>query len=180
MLHAYLAALALATTTLATSGCGGSSKTDAPTTAAVTTTSSATTAAATTGEPITIASGKPLSRSTWIAKGDKICTRANVKLDSTIIRTKQDFARVLPQAASYDHIEAVELSKLVPPAALADDWKQVVNGFQKFGEETAVGGERAQNNELDVAQSIFITARATQERFTKIAKRDGFKVCSGP
>jgi hypothetical protein len=41
-----------------------------------------------------------------------------------------DFARVYPQVAIYDRTEAAELSKLVPPAAMAQDWARIVNNIK--------------------------------------------------
>lgn len=184
MLHAQLAALALAATTLAASGCGGSSKTtstDSPaaaTTAAQSTTSAQITPAVTTAEVIKVQAGTPLSRTVWIAKGDAICARTNTKLSVGTAHTTQQLAQDLPRAASYDHTEAMELSKIVPPADKASDWQQVITGFQKFGELTAQAGEELKNSTFSASSAVLIKATAVQRQATIIAMRDGFKQCS--
>ena len=184
MLDNRLAALALAAITLAASGCGKSSKAESTTTAASATATTAATTTQATTQPTTkttgiiFATGKPLSRKAWIAKGDVICARANAALNTTVIATKADYARVLPQTAGYDHVEAAELSKLVPPPAMEADWKQIVTGIQKFGVYTDQVAEKAKINDLSAAKPILASARVVHEQLAAIAKRDGFKHCS--
>jgi hypothetical protein len=197
MSHSKLAAIVIAAVALGVSGCGGSSKTGSTTTVASTptqtttaqTTSTQTTTAQTssttttpvlpsTGEPIKIKSGTPLTRRVLIAKAEPICERANTELDSTKIKSIEDYARVLPQTASYDRIEANELSKLVPPAAMAKAWTEIVTDLQKFGEYTEMVAEYAQAKKFTTAVPIFTAGRATHEKLAGIAKRNGFKECA--
>lgn len=202
MSHSKLAAIVIAAVALGVSGCGGSSKTGSTTTVASTptqTTTAQTTTAQTTpaqttsaqtsstpttpvlpstGEPIKIKSGTPLTRRVLIAKAEPICERANAELDSTKIKSIEDYARVLPQTASYDRIEANELSKLVPPAAMAKAWTEIVTGLQKFGEYTEMVAEYAQAKKFTTAVPIFTAGRATHEKLAAIAKRNGFKECA--
>lgn len=178
-----LAAIGLAAAALTATGCGGSSKnTTTSTTASVVT--SATTAAqtkpSTTGAEIKVSSGKPLPRAVWISKGDAICGRVNVKLSTTSAQTQQDFARLLPQSAAYERQEAVELSKLVPPATMRADWQQVVTDLQKFSELSIKAGEYAAVNNFELARPIAKAGNRAQEDMVLVAKRDGFKVCSLP
>ena len=81
MLHSQLAALALAATTLAVSGCGGSSKTEPAKTTASTTSGTAKTE-----------SGAPLTRAEFIARGEAICAHANAELNSHPIRSPKESA----------------------------------------------------------------------------------------
>jgi hypothetical protein len=181
MLPMQLAAFGLVAAALVVAGCGKSSKAESTaTTATAASTPTATTAPTTTAANVThikVRSGTPLPRTTWIRRGDAICARTNVKLNSTTVKTPQDFARLLPQAAAYDHAEAVELSKLVPPTAMASDWTQVVVGIEKFGELDEKAAEHVLTN-YHLATPILIAANAVQKQWTTIAKRDGFKVCS--
>jgi hypothetical protein len=107
-----------------------------------------------------------------------ICGRTNVELSSTTANNEQDFARLLPQAAGYERAEARELSKLVPPPAMASDWAQIVEGFQKFSELSARAAEYARVNNFKEAIPIAQAGNTVQKQLTAIAKRDGFKVCS--
>jgi hypothetical protein len=175
-------ALALATTMLGAAGCGSSSKDGTSSTAASTTASSTIATAPaplpTTTAALTIATGKPLTHAQLIAAGDPICARANLKLKTMSSATRQDTARLLPQAAGYEHIQATELSKLVPPASLASDWKQIVAGIQKFSELSIKASEYLQAKNTSAAASIVQAANITQRQLTAIAKRNGFKACA--
>ena len=178
-----LAAMALAGAVLTAVGCGSSSKTGSTTSAAVLPAQSSTAAqTSTTGsiEEIKVSTGKPLSRAVWIAKADAICGRANVKLSSTTAKTTQDFARLLPQAAGYERIEATELAKLVPPHGREGDWQQIVSALQKFSELSLKAGEYAQVNNWKAATPVAVAGNKAQLEMVAIAKRDGFKVCSTP
>jgi hypothetical protein len=182
MLHTSLAAAALAATAVAIAGCGGSSKTGSTATSAASTsaqTSSAQTNTPTaTSQEIKLQSGTPLSRGVWIAEGDAICARANIHRHAQTAKTDQEIARLAPQVSGYDHIEATELSKLVPPTAKAKDWRVIVTDAQKLSELTARFGEYAQTNKIHEAQPMLIAAANVQQQLTTIAQRDGFKICS--
>lgn len=182
MLHLHLAALALAGASLAVSGCGSSKATSA-TSAASTATTTNTTAPATvpSASPtatVTLASGKPLTHAAWLARGNAICAQANVKRGSTAIKRRQDYARVLPQVALYDKTEATELAKLVPPTAKVADWKQIVEGFQLYGEYTARVGEYTAVNNLKSAQPVIAIAEQVHKKLIATAARDGLKQCA--
>jgi hypothetical protein len=182
MLRMQIVMLALATTMLGVTGCGSSSKSGSTSTAVSTTASSTITTTPTplptTTAALAIATGKPLTREQLIAKGDLICARANLKLKTMSSATRQDTARLLPQAAGYERIQATELSKLVPPASLASDWKQIVAGIQKFSELSIRAAEYLQAKNTSAATSIVQAANTTQRQLTAIAKRDGFKDCA--
>jgi hypothetical protein len=185
MLPMHIAALGLAVAAFAASGCGGSSKSPSSTTSTSSSSSTPTTTTNTnvstvSNAPLIIATGKPLTRTVWISKGDAICGRTNTKLSATTVKNSEDFARLLPQAALYDRTEAVELSKLVPPPAMAQDWAQIVDGLQKFGELSAKAGEYAQAKNTNEGIPVFAAANKAQQEATAIAKKDGFKVCSVP
>jgi hypothetical protein len=181
MLHMQLTALALAATALALSGCGGSSKSASTTSSAASTpTTTNANVSVHLAPPITIASGPPLTRAAWIAKGDAICTRTLDKLEATTAKTAEQLARLLPEAAVYDRTEANELSKLVPPTAMADSWAQIVDDLQKYGELTAKAAEYARVRNTNEGIPVFDSANRTQQELTTIAKNDGFKICSQP
>lgn len=92
----------------------------------------------------------------------------------------EDAARLFPQAAAYDHLEATELSQLVPPAGKEADWKAVVNGIQKISQLALQAAEYAQQRNYRAAQPIAAQVNAVQHGYAAIAKRDGFKECSFP
>jgi hypothetical protein len=122
-------------------------------------------------------SPKPLTRAELTAKADTICEGVTTKLKSKTIKSQRDIARVAPELASFEQAALDDLSKLVPPAALADDWKQFVAGAQTLAENTAKLGEYAKANNLKAAGHLITASEAVQQRMVVIAKRDGLKAC---
>jgi hypothetical protein len=190
MLHMQLAALVLAATTIAASGCGESSKStstatqasstgaSAATTAATPTTATSTVALPAPTAPIKVATGTPLARAQFIAAADAICARTNTKLAADVIVTKKEFGRVLPQVAIYDRTETNELSKLVPPAAMAHIWAHMLKDFQSYGEYTSTVARYAQANNFSAASPIINQADDVRRTLSVIAIGQGFKHCS--
>jgi hypothetical protein len=183
VLHAHLAALALAAGALATPGCGSSSK---PTGASTVTTQAAT--AATTAppgkSPLTAAadaappSGKPLTRAQWIAKGDAICARLAAQRMGSTVKTQQEFARALTQYALYDRSELPQLAKLVPPSSKENDWQEFLTGLREVSTNSVALAKIAQAGNFDVNLPLLATTQLIRERIHALARHDGFKQCS--
>ncbi len=180
MLHTQLAALALGAIVLAVSGCGGSSKSETTSSAATTTTAAATTTASATTPTtptVKLATGKPLTRTQWIVKGDKICAHVNAVVATISVRTAAEYAHFLPQVAAYYSNEATDLGKLTPPPAMAGDAEKLVGGIQLLGESLGRAGEAYQAGNVESGGQLFRTALAVQKQPIAVAKRDGFKKC---
>jgi hypothetical protein len=122
-------------------------------------------------------SAKPLTRAELTAKADVICKTVTARLSKNTIRSQQDIARVAGELASFEESALSKLSKLVPPAELADDWKQFVAGAQTLAENTSKIGEYAKANNLKASKGLIASSQATQKQMTAIAKRDGLKSC---
>jgi hypothetical protein len=122
-------------------------------------------------------SAKPLTRAELAAKADAICKTVSAKLASKTIKTQQDIARVAPELASFEQSALSDLSKLVPPAELENDWKQFIAGAQTLAENTSKLGEYAKTNNLKQARDLITSSQAVQQRMTTIARRDGLKSC---
>lgn len=170
-----LSVLALGAVVLAASGCGGSSKTRSAATPA-------TTAPAATPPPaapmLKLASGTPLTRAEWIAKGDAICNRSNIKISSVTVRAMPEYATALPQIVTYERAEAHELSKLVPPASMAHDWAQIVNGLQLDSNYISTLAGYARENKYSNTNPLVEKANSLHKQIAELAKRDGFTRCS--
>lgn len=123
-------------------------------------------------------SAKPLTRAQLIAKADTVCRRINKKLSSTTIKSQQDIARIAPKLAEYEQEALADLSKLVPPASMANDWKEIVAGAQTLADNIAKLGEYAKANNLKGARSLIQSSTKIQQQIQATAKRDGFKDCS--
>jgi hypothetical protein len=122
-------------------------------------------------------SSKPLTRAELTAKANAICEGVTAKLKSKTIKSQQDIARVAPELASFEQRALIDLSKLVPPAELANDWKRFIAGAQTLAENTARLGEYAKANNLKAARSLIASSETVQQRMVSTAKRDGLKAC---
>jgi hypothetical protein len=182
MLHTQLAALALAAAAVIASGCG-SSKTESTTTAASTTTPTTTPSPATASTPTTstapvkIATGVALTHTQWIADGDAICVNTQAKLGTLGARTMAALVSELPQAATYEAVEAEELGKLVPPKSMAHDWETIVSGIHLYSEYTNQAAQYIKTTQK-IGGTALAKADQLELQILETAKRDGFKRCS--
>jgi hypothetical protein len=185
VLLAHLTGAAFAVVVLATTGCGNSSKTSTATAASATTTATTTsstptasTPTTTTISPVVIATGKPLTHAQWLAKGDAICARLNTQLAANGVKSLNEFARVLPEVAAYEHTELTQLVKLVPPPSQREDWQKFLNETREWAENSAKLGQSAQTTQFTLTEPLVVTTRKLHERLARVAKREGFKECS--
>lgn len=123
-------------------------------------------------------SAKPLTRAQLLHRADAICRKVNTKLSSTKIKTEKDLVRALPKLAGYEQEGLAELSKLIPPERMAEDWKMIVAGAQTLADDVAKLGEDAKAKDLKAAHAVVDEIGKVQQRTTAIAKRDGFKDCA--
>lgn len=161
-------------------GCGGSSKAGSTSASGVVAATETTqsTAVPTRVAAVKIASGKPLSRRSWIAKGEEICGRLNAELASIKIRVMAEIARVLPQATAYERTAIGQLAKLVPPASKAHDWQQFLTESLQFAENSARLVNYARLGDSITRSPLAVQTRELREHLIKIPKRDGFKECA--
>lgn len=122
-------------------------------------------------------SEKPLTRAELTAKANAICKTVTAKLATRTIKSQRDIARVAPELAGFEEAALGELSKLVPPAALADDWKKFVAGAEMLAENTDKLGEYAKQNKLKSAGVLIVSSEKTQKQMQALAKRDGIVAC---
>jgi hypothetical protein len=178
MLHMQLGALALMAVTIAASGCGGSSKKQPTTTTTATVAHAATTTASTPPtSTVKVATGKPLARTVFIARGDAICARTNSKLAANSANSRTEFIRLLSQVAVYDSSEAGALAKLVPPASLTSAWSKIISYAHLYSEyvnRAAAEGQTA--GHIDGA--LVRAAEGEHKKLMSTALAVGFKQCS--
>lgn len=122
-------------------------------------------------------SAKPLTRAELKAKANAICKTVTAKLASKTAKNQQDIARIAPELAGFEQSALIDLGKLIPPAELANDWKQFVAGAQTLAENTAKLGEYAKANNLKAAKALIVSSETVQQRMVATAKRDGIKEC---
>jgi hypothetical protein len=123
-------------------------------------------------------SPKPLTRAQLLAKGDAICRRLNKRFSSITVKNQQQLIRVLPRLAAYEQQALTELSKLIPPASMENDWKMIVSGAQSVADTTAKLGEAAKAKDVKTTHALLSEIGKMEQRTIAIAKRNGFKACS--
>jgi hypothetical protein len=176
-----LFALSLVAGGLVLYGCGGSSKGGSTGSTAVTKPAATTSASQPNASPstsVTVASGAPLTRASWIAEGDSICARLNAQLAVTDVKTARDFARALPQAAAYERAALARLAALVPPASKRRDWQEFLRYTQEGAANTAKLGQSAQGANFVLTGPLVASTQKIRLHAAAVAKRDGFKVCA--
>jgi hypothetical protein len=173
--------LILVAAVLAIAGCGGSSKnttsntsTRAGSTGTVSTSSSTTGAVSTTAD-----TSKALSNARLVAQADAICKRLNTKLDNgnDNASTQQDIVRIAPQRAATEQTALNELSKLTPPASMADDYQQMLADRQTVIEDIKKLGDDAAANDSSAEIPVYKSSSAVTEQLATTAKRSGFRYC---
>jgi hypothetical protein len=176
MLCNQLWAVAIAALGLAVTGCGESSKTGSSSTASTGSTPASAASQTSTGAP---ASATPLTQAELIAKGDAICAAANKKVDTVTVEAKGQILKAFPRAAVYERAEASELTKLTPPESMAHDWEQIVGGFNRYVVYANAAVHDSETKNVKALTALFVPAEKVHEQINAIAKRDGFKYCSG-
>jgi hypothetical protein len=174
MLHSQLAALALAATTLAVSGCGGSSKTGstgATAATSTTTTTTTTTTTATSAKPVTPADA------IVIAKTGAICERIRARSASLRFGTRQAIARSLPRFAAYQRAALAELRKLVPSASLAHEWQRFEAAAHVLAGDMTRAGEYAKAYHFAAVRPLSRKVAEDKENMTTLAKRAAITGC---
>jgi hypothetical protein len=178
MLTMQLAAVVLVATSLAASGCGGSSKTTSTTSTGATGAAEQTTTATTTATQTQQANAGPaLTRAELIAKADVICARVNAVRASNVITSGQSLAQAVSKLSSSEQQALEEMSKLTPPAALESTWNLMLTGYktmaanvQKIKQDISEGNSRQDT-------PLLVSGTKTLRQITADAKSAGFKDC---
>lgn len=158
MLHVQLVALTLVAIALATSGCGGSTKT---TTVIVT------------------PARKPLTRTevALLARAGSICKRIDARHSSLKLNTRQAIVRELPIFASYQRAALIELIKLTPPAALVHDWREFTAAAHTLVSDTTTFGDDVTAKQFKAAGKIVTTVNKDELYMRDLAKLDTISGC---
>lgn len=123
------------------------------------------------------ASAKPLTRAELTSKANAICKTVTAKFETKSTNTVQGIARIAPELASFEQTSLSELSKLVPPADLENDWKQFVAGAETLAENLSKLGEYAKAKKLKAAYRMLISSETTLREMRAIAKHAGLTEC---
>jgi hypothetical protein len=125
-------------------------------------------------------SAKPLTRAQLLHRADVICHKLRHRFSYTTgqAKTQQEFFRQFPKLARYEQEGLAELSRLIPPAKMAEDWKMVIAGAQTVADDLAKLSEYLKVKNLKVGRALVQRIGKVEQRTTAITKRDGFKDCA--
>jgi hypothetical protein len=164
---------------LAVSGCGssGSSKNSSGT---VTTVASQPPGNASTAEVSDAASNghSPVSQAELTTKGNAICKRVHTRLIRLSKGKGEDLEQIYAKAAGYEQIALNELGKLVPPADLASDWKQILSAMSALAENSTKYSQLAAAKKTREADNLVNVYGPIKHQGVAVAKQDGLEECA--
>lgn len=125
-------------------------------------------------------SGDPLSRSQLIARADAICRGLDTKLATVnpASLSMHEIARFAPPRAVLERTAVAELSKLMPPASITRDWRQVIAYRSTLTNELFKLGSDAKANDAAGIRALAVSKKLVHQKLLTVATRDGFKYCS--
>lgn len=122
-------------------------------------------------------SSKPLTRAELTAKANAICRSVSGELATKSVKSVQGVARTAPQLAAIEQRALTQLSKLVPPASMENEWKTFIAGAQTLAENTVKLGEYAKDNDLKSARDLIVSSETAVKRMSAIMKGYDIKDC---
>jgi hypothetical protein len=133
-----------------------------------------------TGSAQTVASGPPLPRAVFVAKADAVCRRLKSEESHLDVRTKSEFASGLAKLKGWEATALAKLAKLVPPAALAGEWRQTMADARVLSTDTIRALEFATTRGFKAASSttLFTDTAAARKRALADARRLGLNDCA--
>jgi hypothetical protein len=151
---------------LAVVGCGGSART---------TTDRSQKQAASTASSQTA----QLSRSELIARANTVCAHMRTQVRSTAPpHTEQEGIRAFEQAAIYEQAAWAELQKLRPPAALASDWRQLLEDLKTLASDSRTYAAYIRDHNSSGAKTLATSFGPVRQRTAAIVTRDGMSECA--
>ncbi len=164
-------AVALVALALTTLGCGKSASSSTPSTA----TQPAASTDPTTPKSSTIDT-RPLTRAQLISKGNTICYRLNARRVTTVVRNRRDYERLVPSVVAYELAGATEMSKLTPPASMAQAWQQIIDSTRAIAQAT--GHPYTEATSPKTAKPIDAALTQAINELTAAAKHAGIAECA--
>ncbi|HEX4838213.1 MAG TPA: hypothetical protein VFV03_06800 [Solirubrobacteraceae bacterium] len=125
-------------------------------------------------------SGQSQAGAALIAQADAICRRVHNELVSIRPETQSETARLGAKVTAYERAAVAAMRRLVPPASLAGDWKEIVAGAQTLADDAAkiTAYARASKLETKAARALISESRTLRNHLLTVATRDNFKDCS--
>jgi uncharacterized protein YqiB (DUF1249 family) len=117
-----------------------------------------------------------LTSAQLIEKADAICQKANARHDK--FKTSTNPIPYLPAMSANARREFAELSKLVAPSSMEEDWSTIVNGGETFAADLNEMAQDVKAGNTAAMRRVVPLAKEAQESVLSTAKNDNFAQCS--
>jgi hypothetical protein len=123
-------------------------------------------------------SATPLTRAQLVSRANALCTQLHNKMKQVgPAKTTQDLAHLAHKLAGFEQQQLEAMHKLTPPASLASDWKQMLQGAEDIAEAAGTLSTDVQLKKDKAAGEALKQAGKVQQHIKPITERDGFTSC---
>jgi hypothetical protein len=124
--------------------------------------------------------GQSPAQAELIAKADAICRRLNVEIATTKPKHLgvHEIARLSPVRANLEQATVKDLSKLTPPASIADNWRQLIGYRRRLAEELAKLGRSAKAHDVAAIKALTSSKLRVHRQLLIVGRHSGFKACA--
>lgn len=123
-------------------------------------------------------SATPLTRAQLVSHANALCTQLKTKVKQVgPAKTTQDLAQLAHKLAGFEQQQLEAMHKLTPPASLASDWKQMIQGAEEIAEAAGALSTDVQLKKDKAASEALKQVGKVEQRIKPIAEKDGFTSC---
>jgi hypothetical protein len=123
-------------------------------------------------------SATPLTRAQLVNHTNALCTQLHNKMKQVgPAKSTQDLARLARKLAGFEQQQLEAMHKLTPPASMASDWKQMVQGAEEIAEAAGTLSTDVQLKKDKAAGEALKQVGSVEQRIKPIAEKDGFTSC---
>lgn len=124
-------------------------------------------------------STKPLTRAQLVSHANTLCTQVQTKMKHVgTAKTVQGLAHIAHKLAGFEQEQLESMKQLKPPASMAADWKQMIEGAEEVAEYAGSLSTDVQLKKKKAALEQLKQIGAVEKRISPITKRDGFTSCT--
>lgn len=123
-------------------------------------------------------SATPLTRAQLASHANALCIQLQNKIKQVgPARTTQGLAHLAHKLAGFEQQQLEAMHKLTPPASMASDWKQMLQGAEEIAEAAGTLSTDVQLKKQKAADEALKQVGKVEQRIKPIAKKDGFTSC---
>jgi hypothetical protein len=120
----------------------------------------------------------PLTHAQLASRANALCTQLHDKMKRLgPAKTANALAQTAHELAGFEQQQLEAMRKLRPPASLASDWKQLVEGAEEIAEAAGTLSTDIQLKKDKAASAAFQQVGKVEQRIKPVVERDGFASC---